>query len=69
MVRWHKLQWFLDRIGKRIYRRGGACRCEHCQKVLKEGLIVRDRQHANYLFDCQNKIPVRYSDKIPEGMK
>lgn len=48
------LQWFLDRIGKTVYRDKSTCTCESCQKVLKEGLIIRDEQHARYLHMIDN---------------
>ena len=49
----HDKQWFIDRIGKRIYREKNVCNCEVCTAVHKEGLIITDEQHANYLYDCQ----------------
>jgi len=63
MVRQHKLRWFMDRIGKHIYRRGGTCRCIHCQKVLDEGLDVSDKCHVDYLYCCQNEMNLSYSDR------
>jgi len=43
-------RWFLNRIGKRIYRdkQGGSC-CDICEDVYQNGLIVKDKQHAHYL--------------------
>jgi len=49
----HKEQWFIDRIGKRIYRLTDTKCCDHCEKVLKEGLIIHDLTHAKYLYICQ----------------
>jgi hypothetical protein len=64
----HNRKWFVSRIGKRIYRYGGSCRCEHCKKTLREGLVVayvgrEGRMHADYLCDCQNEMGLRYSDR------
>lgn len=61
-------QWFIDRIGKRVYRKGGNCKCEHCKKVLREGLIISPligsrATHADYLYSCQNEMRLTYSDK------
>ena len=51
------LQWFLSRIGKRIYR--NSCPThedegESCCKNYKEGLIVGDEGHAHYLHMIEN---------------
>jgi len=46
--------WFLDRIGKKIYRNNTYC-CEHCYKVYKEGLLLADEMHANYVYDCYSE--------------
>lgn len=48
------LQYFKDRIGKKIYRDSDGCDCDSCKKVLKEGLLVHDEDHAQYIFDAQN---------------
>lgn len=42
-------QWFLDRIGKRIYRDKLSCDCDTCNNNEAHGLIVCDELHANYL--------------------
>ena len=42
-------EWFVKRIGKRIYRDKGSCECQTCERIEKEGLIVRDKSHADYL--------------------
>ena len=54
----HDKQWFIDRIGKRIY----ICNFRICVDVEKEGLIITDEQHANYLYDCQ-ELDLIYFDK------
>lgn len=43
------LQWFINRIGKKIYRDDDNCGCATCNEVVKNGLIVIDRDHAEYL--------------------
>lgn len=35
----HSLQWFKDRVGKRVYRTEGTCPCEVCKKVAEVGLV------------------------------
>ena len=48
-------QWFLDRIGKRIFRSetGNVCGCLDCKKVLGKGLLIRDKDHAEYIYNVQ----------------
>lgn len=56
-------KWFKDRIGKRIYRRKTTCNCVCCQNIVKEGLIIRDEDHAEYLIDISTELGIEYSDK------
>ena len=60
---YHTEKWFLNRIGKRVFRDRTSCRCHTCEKNFKEGLIVGDEQHATYLFDCQCEMKIEYRDK------
>lgn len=46
-------QWFLDRIGKRVYRESNGCPCDTCKNITKEGLEIYDESHALYLHDCE----------------
>jgi len=46
--------WFLERIGKRIYRDKSSCLCHTCEEVSENGLVVNDEMHATFLFDVQN---------------
>ena len=57
-----RLQWFKDRIGKRIYRDSVNCKCEVCNNVGAHGLIIIDESHAHYLFDCEEEPGIRYRD-------
>ena len=59
----HTLRWFKNHIGKRIYRDAVSCQCQTCTKVTKEGLIVRDDGHAEYLYNVQYELDVDYRDK------
>jgi len=47
-------QWFIDRIGKKIYRNSNGCDCEVCKNIGVHGVIVSNELHAIYLFDIQN---------------
>ncbi len=62
-----RLQFFLSRIGKRVYRNDDGCDCNICKNVTENGLIVENELHANYLYDneCDYKrdgTPLRYFD-------
>ena len=57
------LQWFIDRIGKRIYRLTDTKCCRHCQRVFKDGLVIDDLMHAKYLYICQGELELVYGDK------
>lgn len=46
-------QWFIDRIGKRVFRENNGCKCETCKRVTVEGLIILNEQHASYLYDME----------------
>jgi hypothetical protein len=64
----HTLKWFLNRIGKGIYRDDNKCPCIGCAYVLKKGLTIGDKAHAEYLYMTQNeyanlKIFLNYRDK------
>lgn len=67
MIR-HDLQWFIDRIGKRIYRKPLNCSCKGCQKnyVDISKLGITGQTHAHYLYDCQNELGIKYYDKEQE---
>lgn len=56
-------QWFLDRIGKRIFRPATTCNCKTCKDVLKNGLIVQDAGHAFYLLMNSLVGKITYQDE------
>lgn len=55
--------WFIKKINKRIYRNKGTCECSTCKEVEKNGLIVMDENHAEYIFDVQNEQGLSYYEK------
>ena len=63
----HDQQWFIDRIGKRIYRKNNICNCTTCLNVHEVGLIITDKDHAIYLYDCQ-ELELIYYD-LPDETK
>lgn len=62
------LNWFKKRIGKRIFRDPDNCKCPTCKDVVKNGLIVANKNHAEYLAMTDNDferegIKLNYRDK------
>jgi hypothetical protein len=67
-------QWFIDRIGKTVYRNKTSCDCSICTKNYKNGLIIKDKDHAIYLYDCECEYniegnPLKYFDTKEERDK
>lgn len=58
------LQWYLDRVGKRIKRINGnpKCREKHCVEAQTTGLIVHSKDFAEYLHVMQEHRNYRYGD-------
>lgn len=56
-------QWFLDRIGDRVYRKKTTCDCECCTRVAKEGIVVKNTGHAQYPSDVSAEMGVEYFDE------
>lgn len=48
------LEWFKERIGKRIYRDADGCKCLSCARIVEEGLVIHSEEHAEYVYDNQN---------------
>ena len=59
----HTLQWFKNRIGKRIYRLTFTNCCESCSETYKKGVVISDVTHADYVYTCQNEMNLEYDDK------
>ena len=60
-----KKQWFIDRIGKTIYRCDLKCACEVCQSG-KKGILITDYDHACYMNDCSGEMGINYYDSLGE---
>jgi hypothetical protein len=54
--------WFIERIGKRVFRDKNTCSCNTCKEVFEKGLIIEDYDHAIYLFDISNELGLNYYD-------
>lgn len=61
----HDKQWYIDRIGKRVFRTKSSCQCEVCDAVYRNGLVIADEMHADYLYCCQNEMNLFYFDEKP----
>lgn len=66
-------KWLIERIGKRVYRPDIGCKCEPCQFIYNNGLIVRDRNQALYLAEMEveytlDGTPVQYFDTRQEAI-
>jgi len=48
-----RLQWFKDRIGKRVFRPMTTCRCKTCEDAYLNGVEISDDGHAKYLMDIE----------------
>jgi hypothetical protein len=69
-----RLNWFIERIGKRIFRNVTSCKCQTCKLVFENGLIIGNEIHANYLYDMEciythEGSPLKYFDTIEEAGK
>lgn len=59
-------QWFIDRIGKRVYRPPVRCDCQTCIDGHLNGILICDETHADYLHSCESELGIRYNDnKLP----
>ena len=67
-----RLQFFIDHIGKRIFRPRNGCKgnkgknCAHCEDVYQNGLIVEDKTHASALASIEAETGITYYATIEE---
>jgi hypothetical protein len=61
--KFHNLLWFKERVGKKVFRNESSCKCIVCTFNFKNGLIISDELHAQYLFDIQNELRLNYFDE------
>lgn len=43
-------QDFIDNIGNRIFREKSTCKCNSCQDVEENWIIIYNKEHAEYLY-------------------
>ncbi len=56
-------QWFIDRIGKRVFRPPVNCQCDSCKSGHLNGILILDETHADCLYSCEGELGIRYNDK------
>ena len=61
-----RLQFFIDHIGKRVFRTKNTCPCKSCIDVYENGLIVNDERIASYLASVEAETNIRYYATIGE---
>lgn len=64
-------KWFIDRIGKIIFRTDNICQCKICKDVAINGLYLIDKGHALYVAETEAEynfegIPLKYFDTKEE---
>jgi len=64
-------KWFLERIGKRVFRNSNECTCVACSHIYENGLIIANPDEAKYLHDIESDYtaeghPLRYFDTKEE---
>lgn len=65
-----RYKWFIDRIGKRVYR-NNYCSCEVCKHVYENGILLTDKDQATYCYEneCEftaDGTPMKYFDTRKE---
>lgn len=57
------IQWFMDRVFKRVYRDKSPCKCDDCERNLIFGWEIMDEQDAIRLYNEQIKYKVRFYEE------
>jgi hypothetical protein len=53
MAKNNRKQWFIDRIGKIIFRSETTCKCSVCNSGFNNGILIKNELQANYLYDVE----------------
>lgn len=53
MIHGPRHQWFINHIGNTIWRNANNCDCEECNNAHANGIVVTDRDNADYLFNLE----------------
>ncbi len=64
-------QWFLDRVGKRVFRNEGGCKCPSCLYASANGIVIASEEHARYLdmIEATPDMEIRYFDTMEEVLE
>lgn len=64
-------QWFMDRIGKRVYVAGWACECSYCTSMKNNGEVIKGHHHLECLLEIESisEGSVRYFDTMEEVLE
>ncbi len=46
-------EWFIERIGERVYRVECDCQCHFCELNGSAGILIEDEHQAAILFEVQ----------------
>ena len=49
----NRKDWFIERIGKKVYRTQNGCTCKVCSYILENGVSISDKLHASYMADIE----------------
>jgi len=65
-----RTQWFLDRIGKRVFRNKDGCNCPSCLNVAEQGIVIASEEHARYLdmIEATPDMEIKYFDTMEEAL-
>ena len=69
--------WFISRIGKRVFRNDVSCQCKTCQNITKLGLVINDEMDAEDLYYHETDLSIEgvkiryfdYKEEVNEFMK
>lgn len=64
--------WFIDRIGKRVFRNDTGCECLECYNIVKSGFIIENCDMAEYLYEQMEEkqlqgLKIGYFDTMDEA--
>jgi hypothetical protein len=67
----NRKQWFIDRIGQRVYRNHVGCDCTICKGGYTHGIIISDPLSADYIWESESISnsegdPLMYFDTIEQ---
>ena len=59
-------QWFLDRIGSVVFRDNNKCPCFSCRMSYRDGVLIRNVESAEHLYDLSKGLKHNYFDTKQE---